>query len=456
MDDELDLQITAIQVELGLVPEDEQPTSSSVKASSLHSLIKHFLNSASTTKSKPTEDAAPNKPKAHQDESAEEEPDDLDNDAFLDLQIANATVELTRVRLEGDHIRYKRERQRQALQDNWKKKTCTLQDSIRRQFDKKAAPESWLRQIVQETFHKDDPCRNRFCLEMEIKNVHAIATMWWMQNQRLLQSEALDNLNQWLDSERTKLQHQAHTNRARMLVLLAEISPRRKGDIIGNLKLQMEQDYEAELEQQRLEFSMLNRQQHEPKEKEEVLATNTTTTTTNMQLMDHQKWDQDRLELSARKRKQLAPQMMMMMFATNNTSIAKSIIQLDQEELDQHRLEISILKRQQLLVAPHNKVPLAHPSTPSTTIHQLDPREYQAKLDQHRLEISILKRRQLAPKIVAPLVPLPSAPPSTTATSNSNSNKNKNKTKGTSNHIQPKPSPPRSPRSPNYSILCGF
>jgi hypothetical protein len=97
--------------------------------------------------------------------------------------------------------------------------------------------------------------RNRFCLDLEIKNVHAISNVWWMNRQLDIQLEALDDLNELLDVERTKLQEEAHKNRAQMLKLTEIVPP------VDNLEFQMDQEYQIELGQQHLEISILEKQQ---------------------------------------------------------------------------------------------------------------------------------------------------------------------------------------------------
>jgi hypothetical protein len=220
MMDDLDKQIAATQVEFGLV---KAQTSSfkttqaefglvqAARTSSfniLHALVN--FNFAST-KPKPT---TPSTTKGQQE--SPEESDDLD---FLDFQIAQAKADLNQIQLEGDHYRYRRELQTQKSQDNLKKKARALQTSIKLQ---RKAPDSATRQIVEHTFN--EPSRNRFCMDMEIKNVHSISSMWWMNRQLDLQLDALDDLNELLDLERTTLQGEAHKNRAQML-MLTKIDP---------------------------------------------------------------------------------------------------------------------------------------------------------------------------------------------------------------------------------------
>ena len=239
IDDDLDQQIAATQAELGVAPAH----TSNFK--SLHSLVN--FNFAST-KPKPKPNASfTTSTKA---DKAQQSPLVTLDDLELDLQISNTKAELDRVRVEGDHFRYRGEQQRKKSQENLKKHTLTLQTSIKQRQCK--TPDSLTRKIVEETFN--DPSRNRFCLDMEIKNVYAISKMWWMHRQQVLQLEALDKLNELLDSERTKLQAEAHKNRARMLMLAEKITP-----LVDNL--QVEQEYrDADLDQQRMEASILNRQ----------------------------------------------------------------------------------------------------------------------------------------------------------------------------------------------------
>jgi hypothetical protein len=222
-----DKQIAATQAGLGLV--EEQPLSIKI----LHSLaVANF-------------DFAPTKPKRTTLSTTKAQDSREPEDLKLDLQLASAKAELDLLRLEGDHFRYRREQQSQNSQDNFKEKTLSLETSIKRLLK---APDSLTRQIVEQIFH--EPLRNRFCLKMEIKTVQAIANMWWMYRQLVLQFEALDDLNDLLAFERTKLQEKEHKNRARMLGMLT--------DHLTNF--QVEHEYQAVLEQQRFKISILKRQ----------------------------------------------------------------------------------------------------------------------------------------------------------------------------------------------------
>jgi hypothetical protein len=226
MMDDLDKQIAATQAEFGLV----QAQTSSFKI--LHSLVNFKFAS---TKLKPTISSTT------KGQESPEESDDLD----LDLQIAKAKAELDQVLLEGDHFRYRREQQTQKLQGNLKKKASALQTSTKRQH---MAPTRLTRQIVEQTFN--EPSRNRFCMDMEIMNVNAISNMWSMNRQLNFQLDALDDLNELLDLERTTLQGEAHKNRAQML-MLTKIAPP-----VDNAKFQLEQECQAELDQQQFEISI--------------------------------------------------------------------------------------------------------------------------------------------------------------------------------------------------------
>jgi hypothetical protein len=79
--------------------------------------------------------------------------------------------------------------------------------------------------------------------------------MWWMNRQLDMQLEALDDLNELLDVERTKLQEGAHKNRAQMLMLTEIVPP------VDNLEFQLDQEYQVEPDQQHLEISILEKQQ---------------------------------------------------------------------------------------------------------------------------------------------------------------------------------------------------
>jgi hypothetical protein len=221
MMDDLDKQIAATQVEFGLV--QAQTTSSFETAQAefglvqaaqtssfniLHALVNFNLAS---TNLKPTPP-----PSTTKGQESPEESDDLE---FLDFQIAKAKADLDRIQLEGDHYRYRRKQQTQKSQDSLKKKARALQTSTKLQ---RKPPDSATRKIVKQTFN--EPSRNRLCMDMEIKNVHAISSMWWMNRQLDLQLDALDDLNELLDLERTTLQGEAHKNRAQLL-MLTKIDP---------------------------------------------------------------------------------------------------------------------------------------------------------------------------------------------------------------------------------------
>jgi hypothetical protein len=245
MIDDLDNQIAATQTELGLIQEKTS------RFKILHSLVKF---SFASTKQKRTTSSTTN----HQE--CPEEPDDLDVD--LDLQIAKAKAELDLLRSDGEIGRVRTEQQRNKSQVNLEKKTRTLQTSMKRQIK---APDKWTRQIVAMTFN--EPSRNRFCLDMETKNVHAICNMWWMNRQLELQLDALDDMNELLTLERTKLKDEAHKNRAQMLVLTEMyVDPPVEAD---NLEFQQQQqqqqldndDYQAERDQQQMEISILEQSQ---------------------------------------------------------------------------------------------------------------------------------------------------------------------------------------------------
>jgi glutaredoxin len=271
IDDDIDEQIAATEAELGLV----RKTTSSFKF--LHSLVN--LHSPFTIP----------KPNISSKSTPQESPEEPDH-FRLDLQMADAKAELERVRLEGEHFRYRREQQRQRSQDNLKKKTRALKTNMKRLLK---APDSLTRQIVEQTF--DEPSRNRFCLNMEIKTVQAISNMWWMHRQLVLQSEALYDLNELLDFERTTLQEEAHQNRAHAL-MLTENSPQ-----FETIKLNVEQQcQEAELmiDQQRLEISILKRQQSPQFE--------TIKLDVEQECQEVELIDQQRLEISILKRQQFA------------------------------------------------------------------------------------------------------------------------------------------------------
>jgi hypothetical protein len=231
MTDNLDEQITAAEAELGLVQEQ----TSNFKI--LHSLVKNLCFASTTPKPSTSSTTKGQEP---------EEPADLE----LNLQIVKSKAELDRVRLGGEHCRCRREKQRQKLQDNLKKRTHALERSTKRHVK---APDRLTQQIVASTFN--EPIRNRFCLDLKIKNVHAISNMWWMNRQLDMQLEALDDLNELLDVERTKLQEEAHKNRAQMLTLTEIVPP------VDNLEFQLDQEHQVELDQQHVEISMLEKQQ---------------------------------------------------------------------------------------------------------------------------------------------------------------------------------------------------
>jgi hypothetical protein len=269
MIDDIDGQIAAAQAELGLV----RKATSSFKF--LHSLVN--LHSPFTI-------PKPNISSKSRPQESPEEPDDLE----LKLQTAKVKAELVRVRLEGEQFRYRGEQKRQKSQDNLTKKTRALKTNMKRLLK---APDSMTRQIVEQTF--DEPTRNRFCLNMEIKNVQAISNMWCVHRQLVLQSEALDDLNELLDFERTTLQEEAHQNRARALMMLKEIAPQ-----FETIKLDVEQKcQEAELiDQQRLEISILKRHQSPQFE----------TIKLEQECQEAELIDQQRLEISILKRQQFA------------------------------------------------------------------------------------------------------------------------------------------------------
>jgi hypothetical protein len=239
MSEDLIEQIAAAEAELGVVQEQ----TSTFKI--LHSLVN--FNFASTT-------PKPSTSSTTKGQESLEEAADLD----LDLQVVKIKAELDRVRLKGEHFRYRREKQRQKSQDNLKKKTHALERKTKRHIK---APDRLTQQIVAITvaITFNEPSRNRFCVDLEIENVHAISNMWWMNRQLDMQLEALDDLNELLNVERTKLQEEAHTNRAQML-MLTEIVPS-----VDKLEFQLDQENQAELDQQHFEISILEKEQLAPK-----------------------------------------------------------------------------------------------------------------------------------------------------------------------------------------------
>jgi hypothetical protein len=238
IDHDLDEQIVAAHAELGLLA----PVQQQEKTSSFKFILSLVNFSFESTKPKP------NTPSTSNAKASSDESDDPD----LDLQIARAKAELDRIQLEGEHFRHRRERQRQKSQNNLKEKTRALETRMQQQ---RKAPDNLMRQIVAQTFN--EPARNRFCLNMEIKNVHAISTMWWMNRQLGLQLNALDDLDELLDFERTNLQEEAHRNRAQLIMLTeTAASPQ-----VINLKSQQldQEQYEQDellLDQQQLEISI--------------------------------------------------------------------------------------------------------------------------------------------------------------------------------------------------------
>jgi hypothetical protein len=272
MIDDLDKQIAATQAELGLVRE-EPP-----RFKILHSLFNlspakvKFTASVSTTQHQESPEESDN---LELDLQMVKVKADLDRVRIrgehfrLDSQLADVKAELDRVRIEGEHFRYRREQQRQKSQQNLKKKTRTLKMITKQLL---GPPDSLTRQIVEQIFN--DPFRNRFCLNIEVKNVQVISNMWCMHRQKVLQFGALHDLNELLDIERTNLQEEAHTNRAHMVMLteldkgrqhrarmsltLEEIAPK-----VDNIKLQVEPEYQKaeRRDRQRLRLSILNRQE---------------------------------------------------------------------------------------------------------------------------------------------------------------------------------------------------
>jgi hypothetical protein len=223
LDHGLDEQIAGAQAELGFCDHQQvQQTSISFK-------ILHYVGTF-----KSTNNPKPNTPSSSTtnnalDSSTQDYLEEPEDDLGLALQIAEVKAELNRVQLEGEHRRHRGELQRKKSQDNLKEKTRTLNTRMRQQ---RKAPDCSIRRIVKRTFN--DPSRNPFCVDMEIKNVHGICNMWWMNRQLVLQLDALDDLDELLDSERTKYQDEAHKNRAQ-LIMLTKIPPP-----VDNLKYQAE------------------------------------------------------------------------------------------------------------------------------------------------------------------------------------------------------------------------
>jgi hypothetical protein len=458
-----DKQIAATQAGLGLVK--EQPLSIKI----LHSLADAKF------------DFAPTKPKRTTLSTTKAQDSREPEDLKLDLQLASAKAELDRLRLKGDNFRYRREQQSQNSQDNLKEKTLSLETSIKRLLK---VPDSLTRQIVEQTFN--DPFRNRFCLNLEVKTVQAIANMWWMHRQLVLQFEALDDLNELLDLQHTKLQGKAHKHRARMLGILTE----------HLTEFQVEHEHQAVLEKRRFEISILRRQllatrtviqlDHQEDFKEVPLPPPSPHQTASIQLdedeLQEADLDQHRLDIlisttiqrmlgmptdnikfhveheyqaGELEHERLEHSMLNRQLLPTTTTIQldhqessqvplppppapprqTANIQLVEDEsheaeLDQHRLEISILKRKQLLALP------------STTI-QLD-----GELDQHRLKMSMLKRQQLTPKAPGGLPPHP-APPITT-------NTNTNTPKGGTTSLSPSIQARKRHRSQCCPVLRGY